>query len=237
MPAIPIGVSAFNFDMWGTLISGNHEFAVARLRLISRLLGLGSFTDEQLWNVYLQADLYFNARSENEGIHYGLPHRLVSMYESLGIRTSVPGDSALDSIQSEVGRLRLEARYMPTFIEPDAPETLQALIDQGYALGLLSNTGMDSQLGLEPVLRKLGIWRLFKSVIFSSEDSRAKPNSMLFHDACYALNEEPEAVLHVGDRESADYPAKHAGLHAFLFDPTGRSALPHIRSLKELLDR
>lgn len=234
MYSIPAGVSALSFDIWATLLKGNKAFTVPRLQLIFELLGHSAIDGEVLRGAYLQADRFYNKESEITGLDYGMWERLQSMYVALGITTPVPDPDKVSAIQAEVGALRLQEQYMPSFIEPDLPATLAALRDCGYRLGLLSNTGMDNQQVMEPILAKLGIYDFFEVKIFSSADGRAKPNPDLFRRVAKEFDVQPKAVLHIGDNTNADYRATEAGLHAVLYAPNG-SELVHITTMKELL--
>jgi HAD superfamily hydrolase (TIGR01509 family) len=154
----------------------------------------------------------------------------------LDIDAPVPDAATISAIQVKVGALRCQPEYLPVLIEPDLLHTLQALSDQGFVLGLLSNTGMDNLQVMEPVLKTLGLWNLFTVFVFSSEDGRAKPNPDLFRHMANEFGLEPNRVLHIGDNTNADYRAIEAGMNAVVYAPKG-SELPHITSMGELLVR
>jgi HAD superfamily hydrolase (TIGR01662 family) len=235
---VPTGVKAISFDIWKTLLNGNKAFTRPRLRLIFDMLGYTGLDVEQLRNAYRAADKFYNSESERLGRDFGMADRLSMMFEVLGIDAPVPDASAIEAIQAEVVKLRLQPEYMPTFTEPDLPQTLQELRKQGYSLGLLSNTGIDNRQVMEPVLRALGIWDLFDVAMFTSDDGRAKPNPELFRHTAKELNAEPTQVLHVGDNANADCRAAEAGLHAVLYSQKGEpegNSYPFITSMKELL--
>lgn len=234
----PPQVNALSCDIWRTLLVGNSAFTRPRLRRTFDLLGHPGIDVEKLRTAYMRANKFYNEESERQLRDFGLSERLEMMYQDLGIMSSVPGESALRAIQVEVGKLRLQPDFMPTFIEPDLPETLRALRDQGLALGLLSNTGIDNEVVMESVLRKLGIWDFFDVHLFSCEDGRAKPHPELFRHMAKRLRAEPQQVLHIGDNPNADCRATEAGLHAVLYTPKGApegNTLPFITSMKELL--
>lgn len=232
---VPEAVTHLSFDIWNTLLRGNKEFTRPRLALIFELLGFPEWDAEQLRVAYLDTSDYFDDLSEETGLDYGMPDRLRRMYILLGIEQSVPGRDALAAIQRQVGRLRVDDRFMPPLTEPDLVETLTRLRDSGYRLGLLSNTGMDDRYVMQPVLEKLGIWQLCDAAIFSSEDGRAKPSPELFLHMAEKFDAKPGHVLHIGDNTNADYRAREAGLEAVVYAPKGSATHPFITSMRILL--
>jgi HAD superfamily hydrolase (TIGR01549 family) len=233
MSAIPPGVKALSFDVWGTLLKGNDAFRLPRLQLLFDLLGLWPQDLGQLYQAYLKADTFYNVEAERTGLDYSLPERLESMYESLGITAEIPSARTVSAIQHEIGRMRLKPEYMSSFTEPTLLATLRMLSRQGYTLGLLSNTGMETDTTVELLLQKLDIRHLFSTALYSCQDGRAKPNPGLFCRMAEELQAERHEVLHIGDNVNADYRATEAGLHAVVYAPNG-SPYPHITRLDQL---
>ena len=237
MYVIPDGVKVIDFDIWLTLLNGNSAFTVPRLQRMFAMLDHAGINDEILRNAYRAADGFYNKESERTGLDYGLRERLAHMFRTLDIDDRIPNNIGLATIQAQVATMRLREEYMPSFIEPDLPATLEALCDQGYRLGLLSNTGIDNEQVMEPVLRKLGIWHFFEVAMFSSVEGLAKPNPKLYDRLVNKFGVEHQEVLHVGDNTNADYRAIEAGLQAVVYAPNGVEDYPHIRSMKELLKK
>jgi HAD superfamily hydrolase (TIGR01549 family) len=231
----PEGVKALSFDIWLTLLNGNKAFTRPRLQLIFDMLGVPITDMEAVVAAYKASDKYYNLLMEETGRDFGFSHRIGMMFRDLKVMRNMPYDHEVDAIQRAVGQLRSQPEYRPTFIEPDLPETLKALMRKGYYLGLLSNTGMDDRAVMEPVLKALGIWDLFDVAIFTSEDGRAKPNPELFLHMAKSLYAKPGEVLHIGDNVVADWEAHKAGLHAVVYAPKGKEGYPFITSMKELL--
>jgi HAD superfamily hydrolase (TIGR01549 family) len=234
MFTVPNEVTSISFDIWSTLLYVNKAGSRPRLRLIFDFLGFPETDIDLLWTAYLEADGFYNDEAERTGQDYGMAERLGSMFKILGIASQPPQAQTIRKIQALVATQKLRPEYLPTLIEPDLPATLEALRNQGYTLGLLSNTGMNNSQVMEPILKALGIWHFFDVAVFSSDDGRAKPNPDLFRYMARRLGTVPRQTLHVGDNIIADYRATEAGLHAVLFAPRG-SHLPHIRSTKDLL--
>lgn len=239
MYRIPEGVEAISFDIWRTLLRGNKAFSRHRLRLAFDRLGHSDVDVELLFKAYIEADRFYNNHSEHTGRDYGMSERLEMMFSALGIQSAVPEAAVIREIQAAVGQLRLRSEYMPTLTEPDLLETLAKLRDQGFILGMLSNTGIDNSQVMELVLKQLGMWDLFEVAVFSCDDGRAKPNEGLFLDTATKLGAKPNRVLHVGDNSNADcYGADAAGLHCVLYAQKGEpegNQYPFITSMKQLL--
>ena len=121
-------------------------------------------------------------------------------------------------------------------LDPDAHRVLEALRGGGMKIGLVTN--YDSRV--LDVLDSLGIRRLFDGVAVSTLVGAAKPDSLIFLNACAALSCRPAEAVHVGDDYEEDFQgASEAGLQALLFDPRGRTwdqGLPRICKLDELLE-
>lgn len=234
---VPAGVTCLSFDIWRTLLVGNPEFTRPRLTLLFELLGWPGRDVEALREAYLASDRHFDDLSEETGLDYPLGPRVQHMLDRLGIDDSAPAPQVISAIQTQLGALRLVDAYMPTLTEPDLVDTLTRLRDGGYRLGLLSNTGLDNEQVMRPVLEKLGIWQLCDVHLFSSEEGIAKPNPALFHRMAGRFGVRPGEVLHIGDNANADYRAVEAGLASVLYAPQGDTTLTSIRSLRELLPR
>ena len=85
-------------------------------------------------------------------------------------------------------------------------ETLKALADQGYALGVVSN--WDSRL--PGVLDGLGLGRHFRMVLTSSAAGYRKPSPLIFQKALEILDAHPGECLHVGDSVQDDVAGAQA---------------------------
>ncbi len=119
---------------------------------------------------------------------------------------------------------------------PDARESLQALRERGYRLGLISNF----EPWLEDLLRRLGLADFFSIMVISGREGVEKPHPRIFRIALERLGAPPGACLHVGDSPESDYRgAREAGMRAVLLDRWGRHpSFPgeRISDLRELLN-
>jgi putative hydrolase of the HAD superfamily len=108
---------------------------------------------------------------------------------------------------------------IPPTLLPHATETLEWLTREGYAVGLVSNTGRTWGRYLRQVQDRLGISKFFNARIFSDEVGLRKPEAGIFEVALSKLGLPPDRVVHVGDDVSADVTgAKARGMRAIWFN-------------------
>lgn len=98
-------------------------------------------------------------------------------------------------------------------VHGDAPPCLDALLERGLRLGVVSNWSAR----LPVLLEELGLARAFEVVVASATFGRSKPDPAIFREALRRLGLRPDEVLHVGDHPQNDLAgARRAGLHALL---------------------
>jgi HAD superfamily hydrolase (TIGR01509 family) len=114
------------------------------------------------------------------------------------------------------GQAYARARYQaharaPLF--PDIVEALTALTAGGHRLGVLS----DADAYLHDNIAAHGL--CFDVVLSSGHLGCYKPHVSLFHAACAAIGQPPEATVYVGDNPDTDIEgARRAGLRAIWVD-------------------
>jgi putative hydrolase of the HAD superfamily len=119
---------------------------------------------------------------------------------------------------------------------PETLDTLVALRERGFKLGVISN--FDSRLfGL---LNGFDIAQFFDPIVISTQAGAAKPEGAIFAQALSRLGLLAEEALHVGDSLHADIVGAHAaGLMPVLIDRRGTEQdaahYYRIQSLAELL--
>lgn len=114
---------------------------------------------------------------------------------------------------------------------PETIATLARLRERDLELGIVSN--FDSRIF--PVMRGLGIDRMFETVTISSLAQAAKPAPKIFQVALDKHALDPNEALHVGDSFREDVEgAKRAGVHAVLLDRDGKSQSAGVRSIQRL---
>ncbi len=101
-----------------------------------------------------------------------------------------------------------------TWIDPQAPALLEELHDNGFKVGVLSNT-IWSRERHEEVFERDGVLHLIDGAVYSSEIAVTKPHPEAFRAAARAVGAEPEQVAFVGDRPFEDvHGAQRAGMRA-----------------------
>ena len=93
----------------------------------------------------------------------------------------------------------------------DCAETLQALCDRGYQLGIIAN----QKPGAKDRLDTWGLGQYFSVIASSAELGVSKPDSEIFLQALAMADCRPENAVMVGDRLDNDiHPAKELGMKA-----------------------
>lgn len=127
-----------------------------------------------------------------------------------------------------------DADHLWSHVEEDTAAVLDALLEAGYRLAVVSNA--DGRV--ERLLEDVGVRDRFEFVLDSHVVGVEKPDPRIFLQACERLGVEPERCLYVGDLYPVDVVgARAAGLRAVLLDPLGRLEYPvdTIRGLGELI--
>jgi len=119
-------------------------------------------------------------------------------------------------------------------VYPCVPETLQALKDAGYFLGLVSNRSAPCQEQCEA----LGLLHFFFFSYVAAEVDAWKPDPRIFDRALEFTGALPEETVYIGDNYYADIiGAEKAGIQPVLLDP--KSIFPEatctvIRTIRDL---
>lgn len=115
-------------------------------------------------------------------------------------------------------------------------DTLEALRERGYRLGVISNA--DGRV--EALLEAVGLRSYFELVIDSGVVGIDKPDPRIFHLAAEGMGIEPAEAVYVGDIYEIDVQgARAAGMRAVLIDPLWKRAdldCDRIRAIHDLLD-
>lgn len=95
---------------------------------------------------------------------------------------------------------------------PDARDTLVALRDRGYRLGLLSNTWWAAEWH-NADLAAHGLGDLLDELVYTSDLPHSKPHPAVFAEIAGRLGVAPEACVMIGDRQIDDVSgAKAVGM-------------------------
>lgn len=107
-----------------------------------------------------------------------------------------------------VGKVRqvygsMPAQHTPDVL-PDAPAVLRDLRDQGFALALISNTGVTPGKTIRTLLARMELLQYLGVLVFSDEVGMVKPAERMFHLALEQMSLTPQEAVHVGDHPHAD---------------------------------
>jgi putative hydrolase of the HAD superfamily len=229
MGRIPPGVRAVFFDAVGTVIHPEPAAADAYAH-IGRTFGSRLEPAE----VRRRFSVSFKRQEEHD-----LRHGLRSDEQRELQRWQMIVSEVLDDVDDQEGCFQALyehfARPASWRCEPDSAAVFLALHGAGYQVGIASNFDSRLRLVLEGIPEMSGVRRL----AISAEVGWKKPAPRFFARMCELAALEPEQVLLVGDDPDNDFAgARCSGLHALLFDPTGRSTLlpeQRIFGLSELI--
>lgn len=96
-----------------------------------------------------------------------------------------------------------------TILKPNVAETLQILQDEGYLLGIISNSSYSYNHILR-ILEKLKIKDYFKVILVSSREGIAKPDIRIFKKALCNLGVQSNESIFIGDSPEVDVPDTNA---------------------------
>lgn len=123
----------------------------------------------------------------------------------------------LQDIPFSVIRAALDAMYAITqqnwFLETDAIPTLKTLLEQGYRLGMISNTSDDKNV--QQLVDHWDLTPYFETIVTSAGCGIRKPDKHIFQLALEHFRIPPEQAVMVGDTLEADIlGANQLGLYS-----------------------
>lgn len=208
-------LKAITFDFWGTLFDAHHSLKSERADYLGLFVDV---TTEQAIEAYNQAWRVFDD-AVHKGFGLSPAWLLHDTLERLGVSLA-PQDYELT--------LRFWQEHLSDF--PPRPlsgarHMLQTLRQEGYWIGLISDTGATPGRVLRRLLADREMLSLFDWLTFSDETGVTKAHPQAFRHTLRALGVRPEETLHVGDSPLADIQgAKAVGLHTALVLENSRRA-------------
>jgi putative hydrolase of the HAD superfamily len=214
-------IEGVTFDWWNTLAvtSPDQDRRLRTLRMerirpaLARLpRGRAPGADALLAAYDRQTVLLEDAWAR--GVDLNPSEQIATFLRFAGLDGQAP--ALADAAMEAFGGALLE---IPPTLFPRIAETLEWLKREGYAVGLVSNTGRTWGRYLRPVQDRLGIGKYFDSRVFSDEVGIRKPDPRIFDVALSEMRLPPDRVVHVGDDVTADIAgAKAHGMRAIWFN-------------------
>jgi len=241
---IPLqGIRAVLFDVYGTLfVSGSGDISIAseisNQQALTETLQSAGFSGNleeagvKGKNWLLQAIQQTHAMQRNEGIHHpevDIRDEWHTVLTSLQQEHLIDGEITPEAIMCV--SVEYECRVNPVWPMPDLEETIHALREKHFVLGIVSNAQFYSSLLLFPAFlgkshQELGFDPNLCAWSFQSLE--AKPSINLFRGVVERLQHQygisPEETLYVGNDKLNDiWPAAQLGLKTALFAGDQRS--------------
>ena len=214
-------IEGVTFDWWNTLAvtSPDQDRRLRALRMerlrpaLARLPRGGAPAEDALLTAYdRQTELLEDAWAR--GVDLNPPEQIATFLRFAGLDGQAP--ALVHAAMEAFGGALLE---IPPTLFPGIAETLEWLEREGYAVGLVSNTGRTWGRYLRTVQDRLGIGKYFDSRVFSDEVGIRKPDPRIFDVALSEMRLPPDRVVHVGDDVTADIAgAKAHGMRAIWFN-------------------
>ena len=203
-------VRAVFFDVGGTLLHLDRVFILACL---------AERGIERDATAFLRADAAAR-RSMSELLRSADPGTDVSRWrvyaQTLLSDLGCTGEDA-DAVRTRIHERNREGRLW-SYAEPGTPETLKRLKDDGYIVGVVSN----SDGRVHRFLDEAGLGPMLDFVVDSGTVGVEKPDPRIFEIACERAGVRAEEAVHVGDIYEIDVlGARAAGITPVLIDPQG----------------
>lgn len=206
---------AVTLDLWHTLMylppAAEEEYMETQIRLAAEVLaeskrrpGTVAESDGELRRTFEQ--VYADAVAEAGRGRTVTPAEQILRAGAIAGRWPRPAEY--------LHRLAEVVATLPFEPAPGALEFLRSLVNDGYRLGVISNTIGEPGAFLRPALRAMGFDRFVDTFVFSDEHPWTKPAPEIFRATLENLGEPPNEAVHVGDGWSDVEGARRAGMRA-----------------------
>jgi putative hydrolase of the HAD superfamily len=220
-------IKGVTFDLWHTLIFELDETYTQRTRMIRMRETWKALKDNGHKISYDEVKVAYH-------VHDFMLEEIWSRWEDVTERTQIR--MLLDALGIKKGRKELYdvlknpygdalLKNMPV-LSDGIDDALKSLKEEGYSIGLISNTGRTAGRGMKEVLDRLGILHYFDALSFSSDMKIRKPQSNIFNRTLGSMDIKPKNAAHVGDDVVTDVLAsRKAGMKGILYDKHGRGSM------------
>jgi HAD superfamily hydrolase (TIGR01549 family) len=214
---VPQKITAVTFDLWNTIYSGDigdaDKVRPKRMQALAWALARSGVdaTPEQLEEAYATGfDAYLAAWSTGE--HYGAREQVLHILSRFG---AVPSQEVL---QEAAWSIEEASRLAHLRLLPGVAETIPALAEAGFSLGIISDTSLTPGRIITDYLRADGLLDHFSALTYSDETGFPKPDRRMFLRTLERLGAQPSAGMHVGDMPRTDIAgARAVGMVAVRF--------------------
>ena len=122
-----------------------------------------------------------------------------------------------DPAEIEEGIQALEIDDNCVEIMEGVPETIKALKQQGYLLGIITDTALPISIKLN-WFENYGFGNLWDSIISSKEIGVRKPSPVIYHEALSQMGTRPEEAIFVGHKATELQGACGVGMVTVAFN-------------------
>jgi HAD superfamily hydrolase (TIGR01509 family) len=224
---VKLDVDAVTFDHFKTLVHparGTEEDIVFPiLRALRRRMPID---EREFLKKYIQRDMEYRKELDETCCECLLDDIVLSSLSDLGFDDEAVRNQVYTAVDSGLATKGV-------LLYPDALETLEALRERGYLLGLISNTHWRWNEN-----RRRLMDAHFDVITLSYEHGYAKPHPSIFHTTLDQLGVNEGRCLHIGDDPIADIQgAQGAGMKTAFISRDGAEADSDIQveQLKDLL--
>jgi putative hydrolase of the HAD superfamily len=209
------------FDLWFTLLPSTRDLDRQWERMRQRatydiLTEHGFLFDYKKLKTLLKAfDSQINRERKLNAIDFSTSEHVSRLIQFIA-PTAVNNKTLLEQLKETYTRPIAEVTPL---LGDGVPEMLATLKNQGWKIGLISNTGKTPGASFRSLFQQFGIMDYFDDCVFSDEAGFYKPNQLIFRAAEQHLGLQHNELVHVGDMISADIcGALGAGWQAIYFN-------------------
>lgn len=237
---------AVTFDLWHTLVFDTKEmnefWTDGRIDGMLEILNANGHQLERnaILEAYARSGAIFEERRKREDKEIDVPEQIESLLSLLKIK---PDRGLIVKLEKPYAEILLKN---PPLIIDGARDCLRSLKENGYKLGLISNTGRTPGRVLRQVLEAMSLTGYFEQLTFSNEIGLRKPHPAPFQHTLSKLSVEASEAVHIGDHLRSDiYGAKCIGMKAILYKPLSKTeginvepdaAIESLSSIVELIE-
>jgi HAD superfamily hydrolase (TIGR01509 family) len=197
-----LGSTLIRFDgEWGKVVSEAHFALAEQLRQDGLAIDSMAVASE----FRRQMEIYYHDRESD----------FIEVTTAFVLR-QVLKENGHPEVSDEVVRRALERMYRLTEDHwspmPGVYKVLDALSQDGFRLGLISNAG--NEANVHRLIDRAGLRPYFDPILISAAVGLRKPNPALFEIVLQAWSLDPEEAVMIGDTLGADIlGAQNAGIH------------------------